>query len=67
MARKSQKPRPRYVQTVAYLRRDQIERLRATVARTQVPGARLIRAGVDLILEDPALVQSSLAPSGARR
>lgn len=59
--------RGRYIQAIAYLRPDQVEGLRATVARTQVPAARLIRAGIDLILADPGLVQRPPANAEASR
>lgn len=55
--KKSPKSRGRFIQTIAYLTPDQVERLRATCERTQVPAARFIRAGLDLILADPSLVQ----------
>lgn len=57
--KKPPKRRGRLVPIITYITPEQRERLRATVAYTQVPGARLIRAGLDLILNNPALVQGS--------
>lgn len=64
--KKTKQPqRGQYIQAIAYLRPEQLERLRETVARTQVPGARLIRAGIDLILDHPELVQRPPANADA--
>ncbi len=60
-AKKRKTQRGRFIQTIAYLRPDQVERLHATVAHTQVPAARFIRAGLDLVLADPSLVQRPAA------
>lgn len=61
------KSRGRLIQTIAYLTPEQVERLRATVAHTKVPAARFIRAGLDLVLANPALVQGSPDGTGVRR